>query len=163
MTSLDFRVYRVDDPVKFFAGLRDPHVLGSEEPVVPQERTLLERMARWKAARRDDVLRFLRGQFSHDYRRARRESVANGPDHAPAPARVPPVRAGAAAQRERLVASWREMLPMVRDTEARNIPLELPGEGVYVVEAVNGPVQGVHHRHRVGPRPRHQGRRPARW
>ena len=51
MTSLDFRVYRVDDPLKFFAGLRDPHALGSEEPVVPQERTLLERIARWKADR----------------------------------------------------------------------------------------------------------------
>ena len=41
--------------------------------------------------------------------------------------------------RAQLVTSWREMLPLVRDTEARSIPLDLPGEGVYVVEAVNGP------------------------
>src|SRR5450756_1537485 len=78
VASLDFRVYRVEDPLKFFAGLRDPHMLGSEAPVVPQERTPLERMARWKAARRDTILGFVRGQFSHAYRRARRETVARG-------------------------------------------------------------------------------------
>ena len=139
VTSLDFRVYRVDDAVKFFAGLRDPHALGSEEPVVPQERTLLERIARWKAARRDDVLRFVRGQFSRDYRRARREGAAKSQVTLRRPlehrtfAQVPLLNS------DRLVVSWRETLPPVRDTEARSIPLELPGEGVYVVEAVSGP------------------------
>jgi hypothetical protein len=139
VTSLDFRVYRVDDAVKFFAGLRDPHALGSEEPVVPQEQTLLERIARWKAARRDNVLNVLRGQFSHNYRRGRRERAATSQITLRRPleyrqfAQVPLVNS------ERLVTSWRETLPMVRETEARSIPLELPGEGVYVVEAVSGP------------------------
>ncbi len=139
VTSLDFRVYRVDDPVKFFAGLRDPHALGSEEPVVPQERTLLERIARWKAGRRDDVISFLRGQFSHDYRRARRESAARSQITLRRPLEYRQFAQVPLLNGERLVASWRETLPMVRDTEARRIPLELPGEGVYVVEAVSGP------------------------
>ena len=40
--------------------------------------------------------------------------------------------------KEQLVSSWREMLPRVRDAEARRLPLELPGPGVYLVEAVVG-------------------------
>ena len=138
VTSLDFRVYRVDDAVKFFAGLRDPHALGSEEPVVPQERTLLERIARWKATRRDGALTFLRGQFSHHYRHARRESAAKSQITLRRPLEYRQFAQVPLLNGERLVASWRETLPMVRDTEARSIPLELPGEGVYVVEAVSG-------------------------
>ena len=34
LDHLDFRVYRVSDPVTFLAGLKDPHQLGSEEPLV---------------------------------------------------------------------------------------------------------------------------------
>ncbi len=139
VTALDFRVYRVDDAVTFFAALRDPHALGSEEPVVPQERTLLERIARWKAARRDDVLSFLRGQFSHSYRRARRETAAKSQITLRRPLEYRQFAQVPLLNGDRLVASWRETLPMVRDTEARTIPLQLPGEGVYVVEAVSGP------------------------
>src|SRR5688500_4864253 len=49
LTQLDFRVYRVRDTFKFFAGLRDPHQLGSTERPVPQERSWIERIADWKA------------------------------------------------------------------------------------------------------------------
>ena len=38
-----------------------------------------------------------------------------------------------------LVASWREMLPRVQDAEGRRLPLELPGPGAYLVEAVSPP------------------------
>ncbi|HYE71887.1 MAG TPA: hypothetical protein VEF04_01095, partial [Blastocatellia bacterium] len=31
ITSLDFRVYKVKDPVKFFKQLNDPHQMGTEE------------------------------------------------------------------------------------------------------------------------------------
>ena len=37
---------------------------------------------------------------------------------------------------KQVVASWREILPRLRDAEVRRIPLELPGPGVYLVEAV---------------------------
>ena len=43
LDHLDFRVYRVADPVAFFGSLKDPHQLGSEKPVVPQERSWIER------------------------------------------------------------------------------------------------------------------------
>lgn len=139
VTSLDFRVYRVHDPIKFFAGLRDPHALGSELPDVPQEQTVLERIARWKAQRREAIVAFFRAQFSHAYRAARRETKAREQIALRRPlnynqfAQVPLLNAS------RLVTSWRETLPRVRETEARRIPLDLPGPGVYVVEAVSAP------------------------
>ena len=139
VTSLDFRVYRVQDPAKFFAGLRDPHALGSEQPNVPQEQTLIERIARWKAARREEIVRFVRLQFSWEYRNARREARAQKEIALRRPlrynqfAQVPLLNAAG------LVSSWREMLPPVRETEVRRIPLDLPGQGVYVVEAVSAP------------------------
>jgi hypothetical protein len=61
---VDFRVYRVKDALRFFAGLRDPHVLGSPEPVVPQEQTWVERIANWKAGLRSEVRDFFRRQVS---------------------------------------------------------------------------------------------------
>ena len=72
LTHLDFRVYRVKDPRAFFAGLVDPHQLGSPEPVVPQEQTWLERIAGWKASRRTEIKRLLRAQVSTRYRTERR-------------------------------------------------------------------------------------------
>lgn len=138
---LDFRVYRVQDPIAFFEGLQDPHVLGSPEPVVPQEETWLERIARWKATRRGEIRDFLRRQVSLEQRQARRARL----DRAAVQQRQV-LRYNAFAQvpllnRERLVASWREQLPPVRAAEYRHLPLDLPGAGVYVVEAVNPPLR----------------------
>ncbi|MGH9163200.1 MAG: MG2 domain-containing protein, partial [Vicinamibacteraceae bacterium] len=138
---LDVRIYRVQDPIAFFEGLQDPHVLGSPEPVVPQEETWLERIARWKAARRGEIRDFLRRQVSLAQRRARRTRL----DGAAVQQRQV-LRYNAFAQvpllnRERLVASWREQLPPVREAEYRRLPLDLPGAGVYLVEAVNPPLR----------------------
>jgi len=141
LTHLDFRVYRVADPMAFFAGLRDPHQLGSETPVVPQERTWLERIALWKATQRAEIRSFLRGQVSHTYRAARRsaqdkEKVAERQTlNVNSFAQVPLLNAS------RLVTSWREILPLHRDDETRRIPLDVHDPGVYLVEAVGAPLR----------------------
>jgi uncharacterized protein YfaS (alpha-2-macroglobulin family) len=138
---LDFRVYKVNDTFAFFEKLRDAHELGSEEPVVEQERTLLERIAAWKAARRGDAQSFIRGQFSPQYRMARnvrrdRQQVVqrrtlNVNNFAQVPLLNP----------SQLVTSWRELLPRVRDAEYRRVPLDVKSPGIYVVEAVNPPLR----------------------
>jgi uncharacterized protein YfaS (alpha-2-macroglobulin family) len=138
---LDFRVYRVNEAFAFFEKLRDPHRLGSEAPIVPQERTWLERIAYWKAARRASVRSFVRGQFSRDFRVARRvqqdaqKVVQRQVINVNTFAQVPLLNAS------QVVTSWREILPPVRDAEYRRVPLELPAAGVYVVEAVNPPLK----------------------
>ena len=141
LDHLDFRVYRVEDPVAFFAGLKDPHALGSEKPVVPQERSWIERLAEWKAARRAALRVFLRRQVSAEYRQQRRASRDRQQV-----ARRQTLRYNSFAQvpllnPSRLVASWREVLPQVREAETRRIPIGTTAPGVYVVEAVSPPLK----------------------
>jgi uncharacterized protein YfaS (alpha-2-macroglobulin family) len=139
--SLDFRVYRINDAFAFFGQLRDPHQLGSEKPIVPQERTWLERIALWKAGRRAEARRFVRHQFSPAYRQVRRERadtsqvVQRRTVNVNTFAQVPVLNAS------QLVTSWRELLPPMRDAEFRRVPLDLNAPGLYAVEAVNGPLK----------------------
>lgn len=138
---LDFRVYRVADPVAFFERLEDPHALGSEKPLVPEERSWIERIAAWKSGRRAAVRAFLRQQVSREYRQHRR--AAGDRQQV---ARRQTLRYSSFAQvpllnPERLVASWREVLPRVREPETRRIPIETSLSGVYVVEAVSPPLR----------------------
>ncbi|MEQ1911050.1 MAG: MG2 domain-containing protein, partial [Vicinamibacterales bacterium] len=138
---LDFRVYRVNDAFAFFEKLRDAHELGSEEPIVEQERTWLERIASWKAERRGDVRGFIRRQFSPAYRHVRNQEkdqqqvVLRRTLNVNSFAQVPLLNPS------QLVTSWRELLPPVRDAEYRRIPLDVKDTGIYVVEAVNPPLR----------------------
>ena len=138
ISSLDFRVYRVNDVLTFFAGLRDPHALGGPEAFIPEEESWLERVARWKAQRRADARMFLRRQFSRDYRVARRARTDQEVVRLRQTVGYASFAQVPLLNRSQLVESWREILPLVRDAEARRIPLSLREPAVYVVEAVNG-------------------------
>ena len=135
--TLDVRVYKVKDPFAFFASLKDPHQLGSEEPFVPQERSWIERLADWKRRQRQEVQSFARGQVSRTYRASRRAST----DKSTASQRVT-LNVNTFAQvpllnPDQLVTSWRELLPNHRDPEVRRVPLEVKTPGIFVVEAVH--------------------------
>ena len=136
---LDFRIYKVRDPMAFVAGLKDPHQLGSQTPPVDQEPTTLERVASWKATWRWRLRNFARRQFSYDYRQARRRQhdqqrvVSRRTEQVNTFAQVPLLN------RSQLITSWREILPAMRDPDVRRIPLELTAPGMYVVEAVSAP------------------------
>jgi hypothetical protein len=138
LPSLDFRLYKVRDELAFFAGLKDPHQIGTNEPQpVPQTPTLIERLAAWKARQRRLVRDFVRMQTTPEYRRARR---ATG-DRTTVSQRVV-LQVSTFAQvpllnPDQLVTSWRELLPHYRDAEVRRLPVDLPGPGVYVLEAVH--------------------------
>src|SRR5579883_2933196 len=47
--SLEFRVYRIHDPLAFFEQLPDPHQFGGLAPRRPGEFTLIERIHDWKS------------------------------------------------------------------------------------------------------------------
>jgi alpha-2-macroglobulin len=137
ISHLDFRVYKVRDAFAFFAALRDPHQLGSEERPVAQERSWIERLADWKRQQRQTVRSFFRNQVSSEYRSQRRaardrEEVAqrvtlNQASFAQVPLLNP----------DQLVTSWRELLPDHREPEYRRVPLDVKEPGVYLVEAVS--------------------------
>ena len=136
---LDFRIYRVKDAKAFFAGLKDPHQFGSPEPVVAQEQTWLEWLAEWKSSRRSEVRDFVRRQVSPNYRTERRKQIDKGETSRRQMLRYTTFAQVPLLNQSQLVASWREMLPRVREAESRRLPLDLPGPGAYLVEAVNPP------------------------
>jgi hypothetical protein len=62
--SLDFRVYRINDPPRFFQQLERPHEFGGRAPAPPRERTAIERVRLWKRSLRANIRRSLRAQFT---------------------------------------------------------------------------------------------------
>ena len=126
------------DPIAFLAGLRDPHQFGTGEPLpVPQQPTLIERIASWKAAQRRRVRDFLRAQTTPAYRQARRADDDTTRVSQRVTLQVSTFAQVPLLNPDQLVTSWRELLPHLRDPEMRRLPLDLPGAGVYVVEAVH--------------------------
>jgi hypothetical protein len=64
VSAREFRVYRVNDPVRFFAQLQEQHQFGARGPRVPQGRTWLERFHAWKHGIWTRIRDFIRAQFS---------------------------------------------------------------------------------------------------
>ena len=134
---LDFRVYRVKDPVKFFGKLKDAHSFGSEKRQLAREKTLLERFHEWKR----DLRSSIRNHFRYQLRWETRSRARAGRPVAPIQLRIP-LDVTSYAQvpllnREQLVLSWRELLPKTRAAEYRSIPVELKQKGLFLVEAAH--------------------------
>jgi len=141
---LDFRVYRVKDPSKFFKQLDDPHQMGDAdkaEVAGNYARTLstLERMRTLKDTVVSTVRTYVRKQIKREYRYAfnqafrRQEEPQRTPLNVADYARVPLLNP------QQLVSSWREPLPQLTDQyDRRQVSLGRREPGVYVIEAVNG-------------------------
>ncbi|MGA9997576.1 MAG: MG2 domain-containing protein [Pyrinomonadaceae bacterium] len=141
---LDFRVYRVKDPVKFFKQLDDPHQMGERETeevaqTLPKKRSWLERLRDVKTSVFDYIKEYVRAQLQHDNRKSfnqkfrKEEEVPSTrlPLNVADYARVPLLNP------DQLVSSWREMLPpLAYEYDRRMIPLGKRDAGVYLVEAV---------------------------
>src|SRR6267142_6625141 len=70
---LDFRVYQVRDPRKFFTGLKDPHQMGEDEQqevatTLPHRKSFLERLRTFKRWAFGGIQAFVRGQLKRDSR-----------------------------------------------------------------------------------------------
>jgi hypothetical protein len=140
--SLDFRVYRVNDPQKFFSQLSNPHQMGEDEreevaPNVTHKPSLLERVRAVKFRAylgirnyfRDHLRQNTRVTFNHKFRAE--ETAMRVPLNVADYARVPLLNPS------QLVTSWREPLPgLSKYYDRRMIPLGKREPGVYLVEAV---------------------------
>jgi uncharacterized protein YfaS (alpha-2-macroglobulin family) len=136
--SLEFRVYRINDPVQFFEQLEDPHVFGGRAPQPPRERTLLERIHIWKRGLRADIRRSLRAQFTESPServesmfpsKAPLRSVATkGTHYAEAPLLNP----------QQLVLSFTEPVRSLGRWETQTVNVPVTSKGIYLVEAVRG-------------------------
>src|SRR5687767_12286170 len=140
--KLDFRVYRVNDPQRFFSQLSNPHQMGEyeqEEVTTKLQRkpSFLERLRAIKSWAYSGFREYLRWQLNSQTRRsfnqkfraddASRRTPLNVADYARVPLLNP----------NQLVTTWREPLTTLEhEYDRRMIPLGKQQPGVYLVEAV---------------------------
>lgn len=140
---LDFRVYQVRDPLKFFKQLDNPHEMGENEKQ-QFERSyrsrlrLLERAHSLKSTIFSSIKEYVRQQLQRDHREKfnqkfrAQEGPARTPLNMASYARVPLLNSN------QLVDAWRERLPVgSEDYDQHVINLGQHKPGVYLVEAVN--------------------------
>jgi uncharacterized protein YfaS (alpha-2-macroglobulin family) len=139
---LDFRVYQVKDPRKFFTGLKDPHQMGEDEQeevasTLPHRKSFLERVRSFKRWAYGGIQAFVRGQLQHDSRTAFNQKFRKETDPIRTPLNVSDYARVPLLNPDLLVSSWREPLPpLENEYDQRMIPLGKRSPGVYLVEAV---------------------------
>jgi alpha-2-macroglobulin len=144
ITSLDFRVYHVNDPFKFFRQLKTPHQMGEEDKAevaevaatVERKPSILEKLRSFKTSVTRGVKNYFRGQLRRESRTAFNDKFRSGqqlPLNEADYARVPLLNP------DQLVGSWKQILTATEsEYDTRMIPLNKLDQGVYLVEAVNG-------------------------
>lgn len=138
--EFEFRVYRVNDAQKFFAGLKDLHSFGTQSASTAEQidqKTWLERIHDFKAHLWWLVRRFFRGQFTDEARDRFREQQGKLGKRS----RV--VGAAQFAQipilnSSQLVARWRLVTPPALVSETQQLPIDGLSAGVYLIEATDG-------------------------
>jgi uncharacterized protein YfaS (alpha-2-macroglobulin family) len=140
--SLDFRVYRVKDPVKFFGGLADPHKMGEKESrefvgTLRTEPSSLEKLNKFKVSVFKTLKNYFRSQLRRESRASLNQKLRGEGDQKPLNvadfARVPLLNP------DQLFRTWRERLtPLDNEYDTRMVMLGKCEPGVYLVEAVNG-------------------------
>ncbi len=132
--ALDFRVYRIKDPVRFFEQLEDAHMFGGQAPKPPRELTLLERFHRFKSEWRHGMINLVRYQFSRDSRAQIREALSRHPARS---GKVASFAEAPLLNSQQVVATWHQPVTSQERWDVQTVPVEVKGKGVYLVEAVN--------------------------
>jgi uncharacterized protein YfaS (alpha-2-macroglobulin family) len=131
---LDFRVYRVKDPVQFFSKLKDAHSFGSEKTELAREKTWLERFHEWKRDLRGNIREFFRSQLRYETRYRFHSSRVLAQKRHRIPLDVTSYAQVPLLNRQQLALGWREVVPKTRDSEYQEIPVDLHAKGLYLVE-----------------------------
>jgi alpha-2-macroglobulin len=133
--SLEFRVYRIKDPEKFFGQLEDPHEFGGMASRPPHTRSALENIRSWKRGLKAHIRRSLRAQFTESPS-AHFESLF--------PAEKTPATTGATQFAEvpllnpqQLAMSFRRPVSAKSRWERQTVSVPVKERGVYLVEAVS--------------------------
>ena len=134
--SLEFRLYRVQDPTRFFSELSDLHQFGGREPAPPRKLTALEQFHYWKDEWRSEYRSLLREQFdsqahsrvSHMLDQQRESQAARRITHfTPLPLLNP----------QQVVAVWKQYMPKRGGWSYEQIHFDNPGKGVFLLEAAD--------------------------
>ncbi len=138
VNALEFRVYRVNDPVKFFSQMQELHNFGGRAPSLPkQSRTWLEKFHAWKHRIWAWIRDFVRAQFSPESRHQIRLWEVGGGEKKRGPkvasyAQVPVLN------QQQVVSVWNWAVPSHEQWESQTVAIPVSEKGVYLVEATNG-------------------------
>jgi alpha-2-macroglobulin len=138
VNQLEFRVYRVNNPVKFFSQMQELHNFGGQGPAMPrQAHTWLEKFHAWKHRIWAWIRDFIRGQFSPDSRRQIRLWEMGAGEKKQGPkvetyAQVPVLN------QQQVVSVWKWSVPTHEQWESVTVAVPVSDKGVYLVEATDG-------------------------
>ncbi len=144
VNSLDFRVYRVNDPQRFFSQLNDPHQMGEDEQEqiannLSRRPSLLERVRAVKVWAYAGIRNYFRTQLKRDTRWTFNQKFRATETNKRVPLNVADYARVPLLNKSQLVTTWREPLPTLEtEYDRRVIPLGKRERGVYLVEAVSG-------------------------
>jgi hypothetical protein len=137
--SLEFRVYRIEDPVAFFEQLPEPHQFGGRAPRPQGERTLIERIHEWKSGLRRAIRLSLRGQFSASpTQHLGLKEQAAPPSNLKLGPRETHYAETPLLNSQQLVLSFQQPVHSHSRWERDTVNLGLKEKGFYLVEAVRG-------------------------
>ena len=146
INSLDFRVYKVKDPAKFFKQLNDPHQMGEADAlqnetindVKDSKPGVLEKVHEFKTSFWSSVKNYFRKQLNHESRvefNVKFRGLGGEKDRLPLNvadfARVPLLN------QDQLVTAFRQPLATENKYDSKMILLDKREPGVYLVEAIN--------------------------
>jgi uncharacterized protein YfaS (alpha-2-macroglobulin family) len=135
--ALEFRVYKVNNAVRFFERLDNVHNFGhfvQKEQV--ETLTLLERFHDWKRELWSGIRNFFRHQYSSEVREKIREERGDAKKGKEVEATVfaqTPI-----LNSQQLVARWQQKMPSHYYAQTEEVPVSALAKGVYLVEATNG-------------------------
>jgi uncharacterized protein YfaS (alpha-2-macroglobulin family) len=141
---LDFRVYRIKDPNKFFKQLDDPHEMGEKEKEEISQgygarRSLLERTHSLKTSLFGAVRNYVRTHLLRQHRETFNQKFRKEPPAERTPLNVADYARVPLLNPDQKLKDWREKLPALENEyDSRMIPLGKMDSGVYLIEGVNG-------------------------
>src|SRR5690242_5233186 len=141
---LDFRVYRIKDPSKFFKQLENPHEMRDKEKEEISQGygaspSLLERTHGLKISLFERVKNYVRTHLLKDHREAFNQKFRKEPPAERTPLNVADYARVPMLNPDQKVKDWREKLPTLEnDYDSRMIPLGKMDSGVYLIEGVSG-------------------------
>src|SRR5271157_5663527 len=139
IAALEFRVYRVNDPAKFFSQLQDMHSFGGQAPRLPkQEKTWLERFHAWKHRIWAWFRDFIRAQFSPDSRHRIRLWRTGETTPQRKGLQVDEYAQVPVLNQQQLVSTWKWNVPPGERWQSQRVTVPVSDKGVYLVEATNG-------------------------
>jgi hypothetical protein len=140
--ALEFRVYKVKDEEKFFAGLKSMHSFGESNSAGPEEnideKTWLERIHDYKAHLWYLIRHFFRGQFNDDARDSFREDQGKLGKRSTVVGTVSEFAQVPLLNESQLVARWKLVTPPSLVSETQQLPVDGLKAGVYLIEATDG-------------------------